>query len=578
MDDVDEVGLASQEAGRAAALADILGSSAPKKLIVAGPGTGKSFTFKKVLETAPGGPKLALTFINALAADLGENLGSLAETYTFHGYCRRMLHTTPTAGISMGVDYYPQLLQIQAADQTVLSGAAVDGRAIEHDFHYLDHSTGLLDAAVRSGDYYNAVGHIDSVYRMLRHFEANGDAVPRYSQVVVDEYQDFSLLEVRFIAALTTDSPMLIVGDDDQALYGFKHASADYIRDLDGDDTWSRFELPYCSRCTAVMVAATHTCIARAQAAGLLIGRLPKRYECYLPEKEAESRAYPKIIHAHCSVERNNAPYLARYIHQRIIDILPDEVRESHSRGYPTVLIVGPMQFVTRVHEYLKGYFKQIELKRSSQSDTQILDGYRRIVADPNSRLGWRIVLHCDPIPELRGAVTAALLNCDELVELLPRRYVDRHRRIVELVSRLLAGESLSAQESADVEAATRIRYLDLVTLLTGATEEQSPESRNKDEPTIVLTSLVGAKGLQAGHTFVLGLNEHHFPRSNAAPTDDEVCSLLVALTRGKKSCTLLSCGRFGNQALNNSVFLNWLTPHLTHETVDAQWFRSHST
>lgn len=570
--------LDEQEAGRAQALRSILESTAARKLIVAGPGTGKSFTFKKVLEAAPEGPKLALTFINALAADLADSLGALAETRTFHKYCRLRLHRTPVGGVTMDVDYYPQLLILQAEDQTLLSHVPISGADIEHDLHYLDLTTGLVDGAIRSGDYYNAVGHTDSVFRVLRHFEAEPSSVPGYSQLVVDEYQDFSLLEARFIASLATQSPTLIVGDDDQALYGFKHASADYIRDLAADPDWTQFELPYCSRCTEVLVSATHTCIARAQAVGRLPGRLAKRYECFLPEKKAESDSYPTIRHARCSVERNNAPYVARYIHQRILELPEDEVRESNAKGYPTVLIIGPTQFASRTFDYLSNYFARIQYKRSAQQEVEIVDGYRRLARDPASRLGWRIVLHCDPPPSLRDAIEAALVEGRELVELLPKRYVDRHLSIATLIGRLIAGEPLSAQEAADVEVGARMAYLELVELLTDAevvTGEGDEEPASNTEPTIVVTSLVGAKGLQAGHVFVLGFNEQHFPHSNSAPTDDEVCSLLVALTRAKKSCTVLSCRRFGVQTLTPSVFLNWLAPHLTLEVIDAAWFHS---
>src|SRR5437870_3124053 len=172
-------------------LETILGSSARKKLIVAGPGTGKTFTFKNVLEQTAGA-KLALTFINALAAELRESLGDLAQTYTFHGYCKRLLYEAPTVGLAPGVHYYPLLIVLQVDDLNRLSDGPVSAHDIEQRFHYLDERDGLVAGALRSGAYYNAVGHLDSVYRVLRHFEVTG-SVPTYQQVVVDEYQDFSL-------------------------------------------------------------------------------------------------------------------------------------------------------------------------------------------------------------------------------------------------------------------------------------------------------------------------------------------------------------------------------------------------
>jgi hypothetical protein len=56
----------------------IVESSSPKKLVVAGPGTGKTFAFQACLR-AVGGNGLALTFINNLVRDLEVELEGLAK-------------------------------------------------------------------------------------------------------------------------------------------------------------------------------------------------------------------------------------------------------------------------------------------------------------------------------------------------------------------------------------------------------------------------------------------------------------------------------------------------------------------
>jgi superfamily I DNA/RNA helicase len=159
---------------------------------------------------------------------------------------------------------------------------------------------------------------------VLTHFTENEDAIPSYPLIVVDEYQDFSLLETSFLALLSTKSKVLIAGDDDQALYDFKNASSRYIRELYADDYYENFDLPYCSRCTAVIVDAVNDVVAAAKANGNLQGRLDKPFECYLPDKQAESEEHPKIVYAQCSVQAKNAPYPGRYI--------ADVIRRSRSR------------------------------------------------------------------------------------------------------------------------------------------------------------------------------------------------------------------------------------------------------
>ena len=75
------------------AIERILQSPSRKKLVVAGPGTGKTTLFRALLELGSGSQKtrLVLTFINNLKNDLGKSLSDLASIYTLHGYCQGLL-------------------------------------------------------------------------------------------------------------------------------------------------------------------------------------------------------------------------------------------------------------------------------------------------------------------------------------------------------------------------------------------------------------------------------------------------------------------------------------------------------
>ena len=65
----------SQEAERQECLDLILNSPARLKVIVAGPGTGKTYTFGQLLkQEAKNGPNLVMTFIRKLVTDLEANL------------------------------------------------------------------------------------------------------------------------------------------------------------------------------------------------------------------------------------------------------------------------------------------------------------------------------------------------------------------------------------------------------------------------------------------------------------------------------------------------------------------------
>jgi ATP-dependent DNA helicase UvrD/PcrA len=318
-------------AERQAALDAILDSAADKKLIVAGPGTGKTHTFKAALERAGGG--VALTFIRALVRDLRAALAETAEIInTFHGFAKHLLHSHPY-GVGVNFWYCPALPIIFARDLTLLGLGPISASDIDGAFQKLDDAEGLITESVRLGDYYNAVGHNDVVYRVLRRFEESPDEVPEYPLVVVDEYQDFNPLETSLIRRLEERSPVLVAGDDDQALYHRKHASPDFIRELAEDDTYARFELPFCSRCTVVIVDAVNNVIARAIANGNLVGRLDKPFVCYLPDKAAVSEAHPTIIHGRCTVDSSTSPYIARYVAEQIGQIPTQDIASRETAG-----------------------------------------------------------------------------------------------------------------------------------------------------------------------------------------------------------------------------------------------------
>jgi hypothetical protein len=55
----------------------VLSSSSKKKIVVAGPGTGKTFLFKKVLQGKS--KTLTLTFVNSLVEDLSLELNGISD-------------------------------------------------------------------------------------------------------------------------------------------------------------------------------------------------------------------------------------------------------------------------------------------------------------------------------------------------------------------------------------------------------------------------------------------------------------------------------------------------------------------
>src|SRR6266536_6493490 len=88
---------------RKKAAADIRESTAEKKLIVAGPRTGKSFMFGLLLQDiSKDRPSLVFTLINNLVDELKRDVAKLEndqiKVNTLHGFCKAMLHKSIALG------------------------------------------------------------------------------------------------------------------------------------------------------------------------------------------------------------------------------------------------------------------------------------------------------------------------------------------------------------------------------------------------------------------------------------------------------------------------------------------------
>lgn len=561
------------EQDRKKSLDTILQSSDKYKLIVAGAGTGKSYTFKCLLENMQG-DRLALTFINNLASDMAKDLSSLAEVRTFHSFCRKLLHKIPSEGIGFDFHFFTKLSQLVAKDALLLDvGNCNQEVSVKEAFQLLIEDDGRIDFFMKRASYYNAVGFDDSVYRVLLAFRKNVDTIPKFEQIVVDEFQDFNALEVAFIDCLESKSPTLIVGDDDQAVYDFKNATPHHLRKKSQAGKYVVFSLPYCSRCPDIVVKATNAVLSHAKEAGQLNGRIEKEYFCYMPEKQVDSEKYPSIIKVNCSTQRANAPYIAKYIEQTINQIPRDEAQESIDKNYPVALIVGPSHYLDQIHSYLKGKFSNVIYKKSQPMDLTLLDGHLCLIKDDQSNLGWRVLAELNRFkPEVERKLKDALESGSALISVLPSEFVREHNSKLQLLKLLVAGENdLSLDQKEVISEYFGLTCDEILALINKEEIDIDDSITNAAEcganPGIRLTTYNGCKGLSAGNVFVVGL-EQPSSSSKKQPSFNEICQFVVALTRTRKQCHLITVNNFSGKWQQPSVFFEWI-PSVMMKTID---------
>ena len=552
---------ARQKAERKTCLDAILRSKARKKLIVAGPGTGKTYTFGQVLIQSLGGNNLAMTFIRKLVEDMEKGLARSAEVKTFHAYCKKILHQR-TGRVEL-IPYLTRIIQVDAE----LLGNELDG--FDTKIRNLDEGSPEVAFYPSRGDYYGAVSFDDSVYRLYRLLLADPDVVPVFDQIVIDEFQDFNPLEVAFITELEKRGPVLIVGDDDQAVYENRSASPAHLREKHNSGEYDIFTLPFCSRCPAVVVAATNAVIEAAQAEGHLVGRIPKPYECFLDDKESDSIKYPKIIRAHCTM----ASVIPKYILVEVSEIAPEDIAESHQEGkeYPTVLVVGQRQYLREVEKQLRPIYPHLVYAPSEEIGYGLIEGYRSLLKDAASNLGWRILTEVYFKTRIQRKIIADTQDGTPLIELLDPDFVDRHLKAIEIIRTVSENDDLTPESRATLDDVLGEAMDEVLKEFAPQDEVEEPEI-DKSLPSIMLTSFVGSKGLSAGHVFIVGLHNGALPGDPHNIADIEISQFIVALTRTRKQCHLISNSWLASAMQNGkwlprftpSKFLSWVPAELT--------------
>jgi superfamily I DNA/RNA helicase len=537
---------ATEKAELRAAIARVLQSPSRRKLVVAGPGTGKTTLFKEVLKARGGDPgdHLVLTFINNLKNDLELNLKDFAKVFTLHGYCFGLLHQHPGLRVGLSSEFVclPRLATLIRSDWQHMKGSEPP--------HFVREMRNLGDKDhiafyLTRGNYYDAVDFDDGVYRTHRELSAHPELVPIYDLVLIDEYQDFNALEAGFIELLAERSPILIAGDDDQALYSqLRDSSWDHIRSLHRNGTFEVFELPFCMRCPKVVVDAVNDVIVRAQQLRKLEGRIEKPYRHFPPAKAADSQRYPTIALVATTVQRQNANYMGRYIESAIAEIPAEEIDAAEADGFPAILVIVAKPYRTQIIAHLQARGYVIDTKRDIEEGLDRTSGLEMLKVDPDSNLGWRVVLESEPSTFSAGIIIATG-DGTRLSDLVPEDY---RRRVLE-------------------EAEAYVPEPVVEQILTPKHGQRAPVVR--------VTSFEGAKGLSAQHVFIAGLHDGEIPRDPDDIKDIEICRFLVGLTRTRKKCSLMYTQRFADKPKAPSRFLSWIRAHrLERIRVDARYWR----
>src|SRR5713101_548145 len=434
----------------------------------------------------------------------------------------------------------------------------------------------------------------------------------RFQHVLVDEFQDTNAAQYLLVKQLAKrHGNLCVVGDDDQAIYGWRGADVRHMLAFQNDFPGSklvRLEQNY--RSTQVILDAANGVIAENTA------RLGKTL---FTEKKGGA---PVILLASAD-ERDEAEWLASEFARRAADgdvpyddmaILYRTNAQSRPleeafrfRGIPYRLIGAVSFYERREIKDLLAYLRLIANPADDEAFLRVVNVPRRGIGDASlavlgkAAAGWQkplleVARRAGSVNDLRPSVREALTGVAALLDRLREAVgqadpataletilattgyeqylaeegaegMERIENVRELVAGAAAWAEVQDPDADDGTGTPVERYLTQAALIT-------PVDEDKNEPGVTLLTAHMAKGLEWPIVALAGLEDGLFPlgRSTERPggVEEERRLCYVGLTRARERLYLSwARTRYRNGRLElaePSRFLDALPPHVVEE------------
>ncbi len=499
----------------------ILDSDSNKKVIVAGPGTGKTFTFGEYLKKIPGNRenKIVMTFINPLVDDLNSDLGEKAIVRTFDGFVKKECEEHNL--IKSDEQYFLGANKIISEDHDYIFGTKKD---FSHLFNTLDienESEDIQNFVKKQNEFYKFVDPSVIKYRLYDHFNKHQHEIPRYDVVIIDEFQDFNKLEAKIVVEHLSKN-ILLAGDDDQVLFEFKGSNPDCIRELfNKENDYESFTLPYCSRCPASVVKFVNRIIEYSKKHTIFpADRCDKQYLPFREEEISSVKFVPYGMGSMFPIER--------------------ELKDIRDRNASVLILhpYGATNEAERLYEYLtlRGFKVNRKKKEVKKKVFEALD---TLSNDQRSNLGWRIIL---PFLFSKSEVKKMIKRCyDENKNIFDIVEIEYKQKVKDVITVIQHFKSSKTKTPTTGQSDTLLKLFNMEASKIGISDDRKNKIREMKRKylgyklnntlTIEMCNIGNSKGLSADYVFIYPFSKQHFKLQY--PQD--IYNIVVALTRTKK-------------------------------------------
>ncbi len=222
-------------------------------LVIAGPGAGKTFILTKRIENLikfniPADAILALTFCNQAAQEIRERLKDIStkvNVHTFHSFCYEILRKYHNL-INRSKDFILIDEDLKLDILMKLAKSKKDSEKLTKKIS--DYKNGIIDDNIEFKkifeNYNNYLQTIDAIdiddliYYAVEIFKntenIKAELNQKYKYLLIDEYQDINNKQYELIKLLIDNNNpnLFVIGDANQAIYGFRGANVRYIQEF----------------------------------------------------------------------------------------------------------------------------------------------------------------------------------------------------------------------------------------------------------------------------------------------------------------------------------------------------------
>ncbi len=588
-------------------------------LIIAGAGSGKTrmitYRIAHMLEMGISQSSiLALTFTNKAASEMAERVRGLTgdslpklTTSTFHAFGVKVLRSKiEFLGFDRNFTIYDQ------ADKSSMIKTIVRDMKIPLDSIDLYELSNLFSAIKTERtswndetrtyekiyiEYnlhlkaYNAVDFDDLITLPIKLFDMFPEVLQeyreRYSYIMVDEFQDTSLVQYRLLEMLAIKTRNIcVVGDDDQSIYSWRGANYENIVKFEKDfPEVKEIKLEQNYRSTGNILQAANTVISN--------NTKRKSKELWTGSEKGNMIS---IFHP------DNEEHEADFICSTIKEIAFDENISYSEMGVlvrtNSLLAVLEQEFLAQQIPYAvsggQSFFQRKEIKdiiaymrllTNPDDDVNFL----RIINTPRRGIG-RVSLEslrafakshemslfsavsklaADPNPPIKNRLHEVCISFTELIDEYKKKMFSR-KNMAHSMNTLIAtidyrgyliteypdNERMVKWKMKNVEIFMEMfqrwesdpdnikpniyDYLNRITLNTSDTKE-------KEEGKINLMTIHASKGLEFNTVFLAGVEDHILPHARSIDEDEKNLEeerrlFYVAITRAERSLIITSC------------------------------------